>query len=70
MIAQKKPETPLEYAVWRAMSCCRSGQRCLNGEKKEMKTDADQMRYAVYVLLNAVEDVAIAIGELAKGGGE
>jgi hypothetical protein len=28
------------------------------------------MRYAVYVLLNAVEDVAIAIGELAKGGGE
>jgi hypothetical protein len=69
MSVNKKPETPLEYSVWCAMSCCRSGQKCLNGEKQEMKTDADQMRYALYVLLHAVEDVAIAIGELARAKG-
>lgn len=59
----KKPETQIEWALYRCQSSCQIGRDMLDG-KSVTPDGISAVDYAVYCLLIAVEDLSIAIGEM------
>ena len=59
----KKPETQIEWALYRCQSSCQIGRDVLDG-KKAPPYGIAAIDYAVYCLLHAVEDLSIAVGEM------
>lgn len=53
----KKPETPREMALYRVAVNCKIGRDALD------KHQDDDLRYAVYCLLHAVESLGEAMAE-------
>ena len=57
-----KPQTPKEWALYRAGAACRIGMDILNG-KTPPPDGSSVTQYALYNLLHAVEDIAEAMKE-------
>ena len=68
MDKRKKPSTPREYALYRASLSCQVGRDALEG-KTECVHGITPGEYALYNLLHAVEDMALALGMDKEGKG-
>jgi hypothetical protein len=56
----KQSKTPKEAALYRVKLNCQIGKDALNG-KEPMMSNVEPLEYAVFCLLNAVEDIAEAM---------
>jgi len=64
---RKKPETPREYALYRVSLACKVGRDGLEGRK--VPPGVTPGDWALYNLLHAVEDMALALGMDKEGKG-
>ena len=64
---KKKPSTPREYALYRVSLSCKVGRDGLEGRK--MPPGVTREQWALYNLLHAVEDMALALGMDKEGKG-
>jgi len=55
-----KPETKLQSHTLRARISCKMGREVLNGDKNVPQGTTD-IQFALYCLLEAIDDIAIAI---------
>ncbi len=55
----KKPKTKREFALWRAKAACRFGLEAFDG--KGLPDGVTRTDYALFNLLHAVEDIAMAM---------
>ena len=55
-----KPKTPREWALYRAKSSCVVGMNML---RDEGALHSERVEFSIFALLNAVEDIAEAMGE-------
>ena len=59
---KRKPTTNRGWALYRAQLSCRGGRNALEGLGKwENESDMDLVRFAIFNLLHAVEDIAKAM---------
>jgi hypothetical protein len=58
----RKPQTPREWALYRAVSSCQIGRARMN-EGETAGTKSTPQDHAIYCLLHAVEDLATAMQE-------
>jgi hypothetical protein len=61
-MSKKKPETPREWATYRAKLSCRIGRDVIEGQTTA-PGGISRTEYAIYNLLHAVEEIADALSQ-------
>lgn len=64
-----KPETPRQLALYKTRLVCGIGKAILNGKTK-LPPGVPRVEYALYTLLEAVEELAGLVDEATNGGAE
>jgi len=63
-----RPSTPREWALYRVGLSCKNGRDALE-EGNGVPATCSAVEYALFNLLNAIEDIARAMGHNASGEG-